>query len=171
MLAALNEKRRKAEGNETAPLTSSRTGARPPNVSDSQAGNIRNALCHALDQINSTGSFASARALPSMDPCLVVGDIGKIDLPLQEHQARQIIDKCRQAPYGKGDQTIVDTSVRNTWELDSSQFEMQNPKWRTFLAAIVSHVGKDLGINAPIRAELYKMLVYEQGAMFKAHTE
>lgn len=28
-----------------------------------------------------------------------------------------------------------------------------------------------LGITVPIKAELYKMLVYGKGAMFKPHTE
>ena len=32
-------------------------------------------------------------------------------------------------------------------------------------------MGVELGINEPIRAEAYKMLIYEKGAMFKAHTE
>jgi hypothetical protein len=48
---------------------------------------------------------------------------------------------------------------------------MQSPKWQDLVASIVSLVGKDLGVSGSIRAEPYKMLVYETGAMFKAHTE
>ena len=128
-------------------------------------------LLDALDGLKTQGSFASFRALPTMDPGVVVEDIGAIALPLQESQARQIIEKCRQAPCGKGEKTIVDTSIRNTWELDPSRFDLQNVPWRGLVTTMLSLVGQDLGIDAPIRAELYKMLVYETGAMFKPHTE
>ncbi len=124
-----------------------------------------------LDRIKSTGRFASSRALPTLDLSLAVKDIGAITLPLQESQARQIIEKARQAPCGKGEHTIVDTSIRNTWELDASQFELQGAAWERLVADIVDQVGDDLGVRSPIRAEPYKMLLYETGAMFKAHTE
>jgi hypothetical protein len=127
---------------------------------------------HALDHITSAGSFASVGALPPVSPGLVVEGVGAISLPLQESQARQIIDKARQSPYGKGEETVVDTSVRNTWELDPDQFELTDPQWKNLVATIVAHVGNDLGVGSlDIRAELYKMLIYEKGAMFKAHTE
>ena len=128
-------------------------------------------LLSALDKIEATGSFASFAALPALDLDLVVKDVGAIALPLQEAQARQIIEKARQAPCGKGEKTIVDTSIRNTWELDTSQFELQGAEWEKLLARIVARVEKDLGVGLPIRAEPYKMLVYERGAMFKPHTE
>lgn len=31
--------------------------------------------------------------------------------------------------------------------------------------------GKQLGITGPVTAELYKMLLYEKGALFKPHTD
>ncbi|EFX01365.1 hypothetical protein CMQ_6307 [Grosmannia clavigera kw1407] len=92
-------------------------------------------------------------------------------MPLQEPQARQIIEKARQAPYGKGEETVVDTSVRSTWELDAGQFELQGPAWERLLETVLASVKKSLGVVSPIRAELYKMLLYEKGAMFKAHTD
>lgn len=45
---------------------------------------------------------------------LSVHGVGKIILPLQEAQVRELIAASRQAPYGKGSETIVDTAVRNT---------------------------------------------------------
>jgi len=32
-----------------------------------------------------------------------------------------------------GDQTMVDDSVRKTWELDHTQFRLSNPRWQAFL--------------------------------------
>ena len=92
-------------------------------------------------------------------------------MPLDESRARQLIEKARQAPFGKGSATIVDTAVRNTWELDAEQFAFRNPSWPGFVRALCAHVAEDLGIKSAITAKVYKMLVYEKGAMFKAHTE
>ncbi|KAK3303296.1 uncharacterized protein B0T15DRAFT_513491 [Chaetomium strumarium] len=92
---------------------------------------------------------------------LSVHGVGKINLPLQEEQA----------PYGKGSDTIVDTAVRNTWELDASQLEFHGDAYERTLNGAVNFVHSTLGITTPIRAELYKMLIYEKGAMFRAHTE
>jgi hypothetical protein len=129
----------------------------------------------ALNEIKTKGSFAAIGDLNSPDFAdslgLHVAGVGDINLPLQEEQARQLIAQCRQAPFGKGSDTIVDTSVRNTWELDASQFELRSDAWANTLGRCVAFVGKALGITSPITADPYKMLIYEKGAMFKAHTE
>jgi hypothetical protein len=129
----------------------------------------------ALDEIEAAGTFASYAQLKLSNLGdtlgLFVHGVGDIGVPLQEEQARQLIAQSRQAPYGKGSETIVDTSVRNTWELDASQFEFRNPAWSRVLDKCIAQVGLSLGISSPITAELYKMLIYEKGAMFKSHTE
>ncbi|KAK4463495.1 hypothetical protein QBC42DRAFT_337508 [Cladorrhinum samala] len=133
---------------------------------------LKKDILDGLDSIDNPGTFASSRPiakLPSMR--LVVDGIGEIKTPLGEEQAREMIAKSRQAPYGKGSETIVDTSVRNTWEMDASEFSFQDPKWSEFVESLCRTVAEDLGIHTPIRAELYKMLIYEKGAMFKAHTD
>jgi hypothetical protein len=144
----------------------------------SDAGDPENILSNindALDEIKAAGTFASYAQLRLPNPAdtfsLFVHGVGDISVPLQEEQARQLIAQSRQAPYGKGSETIVDTSVRNTWELDASQFEFRNPAWSRFLDKCIGQVALSLGISSPITAELYKMLIYEKGAMFKSHTE
>ncbi|KAG5926576.1 hypothetical protein E4U42_003141 [Claviceps africana] len=135
-------------------------------------GELKSHLLEALSSIQTSGSFASLGVLPESPPTdLFVDDVGEIALPLSESQARQMIAKARQAPYGKGSATIVDTTVRNTWELDAEQFSFRNPAWPAFIRQVCARVAVDLGINAPITAEIYKMLIYEKGAMFKAHTD
>ncbi|KAI4860943.1 hypothetical protein F4820DRAFT_85370 [Hypoxylon rubiginosum] len=128
-------------------------------------------LRDALKAIVCKGDFASLQAVQRCDPEIFVQDVGQILLPLSEAQARQLIDKSHQAPFGKGSDTIVDTSVRNTWELNPSQFDFRGASWQSELDAMLCIVRDQLGITAPITAELYKMLIYEKGAMFKAHTD
>jgi hypothetical protein len=65
-------------------------------------------------------------------------------------------------------------AMRNTWELNPEQFALRNPLWQQYLDGIVATVAESLGIEngaETVQAELYKMLLYEKGAMFKAHKE
>ncbi|KAH6975020.1 hypothetical protein BKA56DRAFT_524277 [Ilyonectria sp. MPI-CAGE-AT-0026] len=137
-----------------------------------ESGDIRIDLLYALHSINTPASFACFGALKRTPPAgIVVDGVGDIEMPLSESQARQMIAAARQAPCGKGSETLVDTSVKNTWELDASQFTFKNPSWPGYIQKISAAVGQDLGINTTIKAEVYKMLLYEKGAMFKSHTD
>ncbi|KAI9148884.1 hypothetical protein HJFPF1_10927 [Paramyrothecium foliicola] len=144
--------------------------------SEVEAGGYRTSLkddlLADLEAITTPGSFAAFQALDEVPPAgLHIEDIGDVDMPLSEEVARQIIAQSRQAPFGKGSETIVDTSVRNTWELDASQFQFKNPAWPAFIQKLTATVALELGVQFPIRAEIYKMLLYEEGAMFKPHTD
>ena len=131
-------------------------------------------LLEALNSIQTPGSFAFSAAISQPPPCdISVPGVGNVRMPLEKSQVRELIAKARQAPYGKGAETIVNTSVRNTWEIDASELTFQNPTWEKWLKDLCDEeVGPQLGITGRrVRAEIYKMLIYEKGAMFKAHTE
>lgn len=131
----------------------------------------------ALDDIDkqSLGSFATSGIVPnSANPGLDVKGIGGIGLPLSARDAVEISKVCRQSPFGKGSETVVDTSVRKTWELNPSQFELQNPDWQRCIQGLVIRISNELGVaggNQHVRAELYKMLLYEEGAFFESHKD
>lgn len=63
--------------------------------------------------------------------------------------------------------------MRKTWELNPDTFEFQNPAWNPNIQELARVAATRLGIyaEAPINAELYKLLLYEEGAMFKPHQE
>lgn len=138
---------------------------------DDYHASLKQDLCEALDGIEANGSFAGFATMSKLQPDLSIEGVGPIDLPLGETNARKIIQKARQAPFGKGSETIVDVSIWNTWELDPSQFTIRNPEWSKTIEKACKFVAKSLGIASPVSAELYKMLVYGKGAFFKAHTE
>ena len=78
-------------------------------------------LLKALEAIQTSGSFAAFHALARAPPAgLFVDGIGSVDLPLGEGDAQRLIDKARQAPFGRGSETVIDTAIRNTWELDAA---------------------------------------------------
>ncbi|KAJ9637150.1 hypothetical protein H2199_007436 [Coniosporium tulheliwenetii] len=145
---------------------------------DGSSGDLKTDILECLDAVQSVGSFATFHSLDTIvDPEICVnipaGAI-RIPLPLSEEHAKTIIAVSHQAPFGKGTETIVDTSVRKTWELNYDQFELRNPEWQQYMAQIAKRVADELGIlrgTGTFQAQLYKMLLYEKGAMFKAHTD
>ncbi len=72
-----------------------------------------------------------------------------------------------------GSRTVVDESVRKTWQLNPDQFELRNPKWPSVMRNVTRQVAQELGCVEPasVNAQLYKLLLYEKGAMFKPHKE
>jgi hypothetical protein len=148
-----------------------RTGQRSNDMSR-RSVELKQEFLHALGQITSNGCIGFLDGLDAdLNPGLHVDGVGNIDLPLTESDAQKLISKAQQAPYGKGSETLVDTTVRNTWQLDASQFKFTDPSWEEFMNGLCKTVAEKLGVGTDIRAEVYKMLIYEKGAMFKAHTE
>jgi hypothetical protein len=98
--------------------------------------------------------------------------VGPIGFPLTVGQAEEIKKQCVQAPYGQGEQTLVDTSVRRVWQLMPDRFQLTNPQWSKFLAQTVKTVRQELGLQKqPLEAHLYNLLLYETGSFFLPHRD
>lgn len=132
--------------------------------------NCRAELKATIDAIETRGDFATTKQYTQYaNPGLQINDI-LINLPLDPAQASVIRGASRQAPFGRGDQTLVDTSVRSTWELNASQFRIGNPAWEEFVTAVLGDVSQGLGMGN-VKTELYKLLLYEKGSFFKRHKD
>ena len=129
-------------------------------------------LLEALAGIDRPGDvFAAGDRAPTM-PGLEVEGIGTVGLPLSKTQARALVRRCRQAPYGKGTRTLVDTNVRRVWEMDPAHFELTNPKWEALIGSILEEVRQRLGLEErKLAAHLYKLLLYEKGSFFLPHRD
>jgi hypothetical protein len=69
---------------------------------------------------------------------------------------------------------VVDPQARRSWQLLPDQFSITNPEFTTdTLGQILTHVALQLGVgeDRPIRAELYKFLLYEGGCFFRPHRD
>jgi len=127
-------------------------------------------IVQSLKSVERPGYFAcGGKALLPLPALQVEGVPGFIGLPLSGDQATAIIEKCSQAPYGRGEETIVDTSVRNTWQLDPLKFTLKNAEWTRYLKDLCLKVKTELGCDEclEVTCELYKMLLYETGGFFK----
>jgi len=104
-------------------------------------------LITLMDKVKTSGAFSVSGTLPSIPPGLDVKGVGHIGLPLTAHQARALIALSEQAPFGRGEETIVDTDVRKSWQIAADDFALGNPQWNEALQAAADQIGKDLGLS------------------------
>jgi len=128
-----------------------------------------------FSDVGPVGAFAvGGRLIDTLVlPGLEVDGLGSIGLPLTASQAAQLATQCEQAPYGKGENTIVDACVRDTWQLPPERFRLRNPRWRGQLDVLVKQVCDSLGVREEVNveAQLYKLLLYNKSGFFKPHRD
>ncbi len=131
------------------------------------------AVLNCLQNLKGSGKFASVDALPFVLPGLHIDNSDvQTSFPLTENEARKLITLAEVASFGKGRDTIVDTAVRNTWEIDAKRINLRNPQWRNQLDNILNTVKTDLGLEkTSVKANLYKLLIYEEGGFFLPHKD
>ena len=142
--------------------------------SDVKWCDLKNDLFRRISEVQSTGSFVTSGRFSEFPlPAICVEDIGTVAVPLSTQDAQSLIKGSRKAPFGKGDQTVVDENIRKTWEIQGSRVVFMNEAWNGWLDNLVVEVAEKLGVVSPdsVRAELHKMLLYEKGSMFKPHRE
>ncbi|KAI0058503.1 hypothetical protein BV25DRAFT_1891156 [Artomyces pyxidatus] len=138
---------------------------------------IKDALQDAMDEgFDFLGTYAVSTVYTSAhNPCLAIDGFGIVGLPLSVPEALRLRSVCNRAPFGKGQRTVIDTEVRDTWELDPSSIHFANPHWEPWvLDTVLRSVCTGLGVatNASLpRCELYKLLLYETGSHFHAHQD
>jgi hypothetical protein len=136
------------------------------------SGAVARELSRVLEKIDRPGSFCVSGSVPAVLPGLEVEGLGPIGLPLTPKQAEELKELCEQAPYGKGEETIVDTGVRRVWEMKPDRFSLTNPDWEQFLRQTVGTVQQELGLeNQKLESHLYDLLLYEPGSFFLPHRD
>ena len=125
----------------------------------------------AIEQAGQSKMFCVGGTLPETNPGLAVAGVGPVPLPLKPTMAKRLIAAARIAPFGKGTETLVDTKVRKTFEIDASQIKL-SAAWEKTIEEVVSQVATDLGLaDQQLHAELYKLLLYERGGHFQRHRD
>src|SRR5262245_8879933 len=128
-------------------------------------------LATAVRQATRSAKFLVAGRLSVVDPGLDVEGLGPVPVPLKRGIAKALIATCRVAPFGKGTETLVDTRVRKTFELDPQKFRLGD-EWTSAIADATRTVADSLGLPPDrLEARLYKLLVYEKGGFFLPHRD
>jgi hypothetical protein len=128
-------------------------------------------LAKLLAKVNRPGDFCAAGTTELFAPSLHVEGVGQIALPLLPAQATSLIATAEPAPYGRGQETVVDPSVRLTWQIAPERVRIQGRHWQRTLDTIVARVAEGLGVDELIDAEFYKLLVYDPGNFFVGHRD
>jgi len=132
---------------------------------------INTALWEQLEQVDQPGQFCVHGRLNGTPPALSVASVGRIAFPLLPVQMEQLIQVAEQAPYGRGEATLVDTAVRRTWQIAADQITLEGKYWQQTLNQIIHQIRETLEIRAAVTAELYKLLVYDTGSFFISHRD
>ena len=124
----------------------------------------RERLARVLDGSRVPGAFSAQLSVPARDVRLTVAGAGPISFPVKAPQAKRMIASARSARFGRGEQTLMDLSVRDTWEITPDQVTLTGLD----RDAILTEVRDELGLpaRARLRAEPHALLVYGKGQFF-----
>jgi predicted 2-oxoglutarate/Fe(II)-dependent dioxygenase YbiX len=128
-------------------------------------------LANILGEVSRPGDYYTTGRVEVFPPRIEIKGVGTIALPLLPAQARQLIKAATRAPYGRGPDTVVDTKVRRTWQIEAERISIDGKHWSRTLGDIVTRAAEGLGVVEPVVAELYKLLVYDKGSFFVGHRD
>lgn len=129
-------------------------------------------LGQLLSRVERAGDFFVSGALELPLPKVEVAGVGVLSFPVPESQVAALINQAVRAPYGRGEETILDISVRKVWQLPPDKMQIGGKSWEKSFQQILSDVTNGLGCEGmAVSAELYKLLVYDTGGFFLAHRD
>lgn len=105
-------------------------------------------------------------------PKVEVTGVGVLSFPVPPAQIASLTSQASRAPYGRGEETILDESVRKVWQLQPGKVRITGKSWAASFDTILRQVIVGLGCEGlAVSAEFYKMLVYEEGGFFLTHRD
>ena len=125
-----------------------------------------------LSGVKRSGDFFVKGAMELPMPKVDIEGIGTLSFPVPDEQIAAIIGRAERAPYGRGEKTIVDTSVRQVWQFAPAKIRITGKSWASNFDSILSKVSAGLGCEGvTVSAELYKLLVYDKDGFFLPHRD
>jgi len=132
---------------------------------------IGTTLLNSLRSIERPGDFCVGGIREIFMPTIDIDGMGRIALPILPVQAERLVAIAEAAPYGRGEETVVDREVRRTWQVDPSKVRIGGRHWDQTLAGLVADTALGLGVSEPVTADFYKLLVYDTGSFFVDHRD
>jgi len=105
------------------------------------------------------------------DLSLEVEGFGHVKFPVTPAKARKLLGLGRPARFGRGEETVTDADVRDTWEIPK---HLIRAEWNdAAMKVILATVKEELGLPnaAELTADLHSLLVYEPDQFFLAHQD
>ncbi len=68
--------------------------------------------------------------------------IGVISTPLNSILAESLIKICTQAPYGQNQETLIDTEVRDSYQIEPNFVKIKNSAWNKGLNKLLERIAE-----------------------------
>lgn len=133
----------------------------------------REQIAALLEEVGDSATFTARRTAMADDLHLEVKGFGPLRFPIPRADAEKLCRLARPARYGKGEETLLDRQVRDTWEIPKSRVKIDRRRWNRTLLPMLESLRADLGLPAGCRmkAALHAMLVYAPGQFFLSHQD
>ena len=133
----------------------------------------RDRFASLLGDASAAGAFSARRTARPDGLRLEVGGVGPIAMPVSVWQAKQLCLIGRPARFGKGEQTLLDAKVRDTWEIPRSRVKIDKRHWNATFHPVLDRLRADLGLpdRCRLEAQFQSMLVYAPGQFFAPHQD
>ena len=129
-------------------------------------------LGEIFETIDRPGEYVASGRRNIPMPRLEVEGVGLISFPVPSFQAEKLKAKAKAAPFGRGQDTVYDRSVRDCGQIESERISLGGATWTDTLNEIIRSASNDLGCpEDSVYADLYKLLVYEPGGFFAPHRD
>jgi hypothetical protein len=116
-------------------------------------------------------AFSVELTAPADNLKLDVEGFGPVRLPVTPAKARKLISLGQPARFGRGEETLTDPEVRDTWEIST---RLVRADWDdAWLKDVLATMKEELGLptRATLAAELHSLLVYETDQFFLPHQD
>ncbi len=103
---------------------------------------------------------------------LEVDGFGDVNFPLNKKDMSRLIKEARLASFGLKEQTIVDTRVRNVWEISPNKITTSKKVSEVIKLALNKiKTNLDIASTTELSIDLHNLLIYEPGQFFKNHQD
>jgi 2OG-Fe(II) oxygenase superfamily len=142
-------------------------------VSAGVIGAARDRLAELLGGVEGQAASSARSTLPVDSLRVEVRGVGALGIPVSQAHARQLCAIARPARYGRGEDTLLDRRVRDTWEVPKSRVKIDKRRWHGALRPVLDRFRRELGLRdgCGLTVELHSMLVYGPGQFFVAHQD
>jgi predicted 2-oxoglutarate/Fe(II)-dependent dioxygenase YbiX len=142
-------------------------------VSAGVTGAVRDRLAELLGGVEGRGASNARSTLPADSLHMEVRGVGELGFPVAQAQARQLCAIARPARYGRGEDTVLDRRVRDTWEVPKSRVKIDKRRWHRAMRPALDRFRRVLGLTegCELTADPHSMLVYGPGQFFVPHQD
>lgn len=126
-----------------------------------------------LATIGGTGAFAAERSCAADALAVRVDGVGALRFPITRTTVKKLETAAIPAPFGKGTRTVLDTAVRDGFEIGAERVHIDEETWDPILRREVSMLASRLGFleSDALDAVFDKLLVYGPGQFFLPHQD